>query len=50
MKFDGAVSTEVSEFGTYEIKNGKTTGVIHVPKKWIDKRAIVLFLKDGEVD
>lgn len=31
----------------YEVKDGKTTGIIHVPKKWIDKKVMVLFLSDN---
>jgi putative transposon-encoded protein len=48
MKFEGTFSTEVSDFGTFDVKDGKSSGVIHVPKKWIDKRAIVLFLGDND--
>jgi len=50
MKFDGTFSTEISDFGTFEVKDGKTTGIIHVPKKWIKGKTIVLFLEDGEID
>jgi len=49
MKFEGLFSTEINEFGTFEVKDGKSTGVVHVPKKWIDCKVIVLFLKDNGV-
>ncbi len=49
MRFEGTFSTEVSEFGTFDVKDGKSTGVIHVPKKWIDSKVIVLFLNDKEM-
>jgi len=49
MKFEGIFSTEIYEFGTFEVKDGKSTGVVHVPKKWIDSKVIVLFLKDDGV-
>jgi hypothetical protein len=49
MKFDGTFSAEISDFGTFEVKDGKTTGIIHVPKKWIKAKTIILFLKDGEI-
>jgi hypothetical protein len=44
MKFEGLFSTEISEFGTYDVRDGKTSGVVHVPKLWIGSKVIVLFL------
>jgi len=50
MKFEGTISTEISELGTFDVKDGKSSGVIHVPKKWINSKVIVLFLMEDRGD